>query len=105
MARIRYINNEGGGFADTIEVPSGTTIGQFVRERVSNPGNYHIRVNGQEVAADEFLQEGARVSIVPRPGTLAGDAVLADGHRVSVTPKKIAGAVLALIATVFGDVE
>jgi hypothetical protein len=32
--RILYINNDGGGFADYIDVTEGTTIGHLFQERV-----------------------------------------------------------------------
>ena len=49
--RILYINNDGGGFADFIEIPSGTTIQQLFSQRVPNgdPRDYLIRVNRQPV--------------------------------------------------------
>ena len=65
--RILFINNDGGGFADTIEVSEGTTIGQLFQERISQgePADYLIRVNRQPAAADQVLREGDRVSCTP----------------------------------------
>jgi hypothetical protein len=66
--RIFFINHSGGGFASTIEVPDGMTLGQLFAERM--PGcpaeDYHIRLNRAPAAADEWLSEGARVSFTPR---------------------------------------
>ena len=63
--KILYINNDGGGFADYIEVPEGTTVAGIFEQKVgsSKPGNYLIRVNRQPCAADQVLKEGDRISI------------------------------------------
>jgi len=65
--RVLYINNDGGGFADYIELPAGTTVQQLFAERVPNgkPADYLIRVNRQPVAAGQVLQENDRVSCTP----------------------------------------
>lgn len=65
MKKILYINNDGGGFADYVEIPEGTTVQQFFAERVPHgkPQDYLIRVNRQPAAADQVLQEGDRVSL------------------------------------------
>ncbi len=65
--KILYINNDGGGFADYIEVAGGTTVAQLFQERI--PGgkaeNYLIRVDRQPAAAGDMLREGQRVSFTP----------------------------------------
>jgi hypothetical protein len=65
--KIFFLNNDGGGFADTIEVAQGTTLGQLFEQRMPNrnPPDYLIRVNRQPATADEPLSEGARVSVTP----------------------------------------
>jgi hypothetical protein len=65
--KIFFLNNGGGGFADTIEVAQGTTLGQLFEQRMPNkdPHDYLIRVNRQPATADEPLSEGARVSATP----------------------------------------
>jgi sulfur carrier protein ThiS len=62
-----FINNNGGGFADFIEVAPGTTVAQLFAQHVpqGRPEDYLIRVNRQPVAADQVLQEGDRVSCTP----------------------------------------
>lgn len=64
---ILFINNDGGGFADHVEVPAGTTIAQFLSDRMkwAQPSDYLIRVNRQPVPRDYVLQEGDRVSCTP----------------------------------------
>ena len=45
--KIMFINNHGGGFADTIEVAEGITIEKLFVERMpgQNAADYLIRVN------------------------------------------------------------
>jgi hypothetical protein len=65
--RLFYINNDGGGFADHIEAPAGTTVAQLFSQRMPGrkPEDYLIRVNRLPTSADQVLQEGDRVSITP----------------------------------------
>ena len=66
-ARILFINNEGGGFADYLEVSDGMTVQQLFEDKL--PGrhaqDYLIRVNRQPVPRDHILQEGDRVTMTP----------------------------------------
>jgi hypothetical protein len=65
--KILFINHDGSGFADYIEVPHGTTVQElFEREmREAKPENYLIRVNRQPVTRDQVLIEMDRVSFTP----------------------------------------
>ncbi|MDB5348496.1 MAG: molybdopterin converting factor, subunit 1 [Schlesneria sp.] len=65
--KILYINNDGAGFADHIEVETGTTVSKLFAQRVptGKAGDYLIRVNRQPAAADQVLQEGDRISFTP----------------------------------------
>ncbi len=64
--KILYINNDGAGFADYIEVEPGLTVGDFFTSRVKGrPADFLIRVNRQPVAQDYVLQESDRISITP----------------------------------------
>ena len=65
--RILYINNDGGGFADHIDVPEGTTVEQLFARQVAGarPEDYLIRVNRQPVPGGQVLQENDRVSFTP----------------------------------------
>ena len=65
--RILVINNDGGGFADYVEVPNGTTVREMFERTVksSSPANYLIRVNRQPVPQEQLLLEGDRVSFTP----------------------------------------
>ncbi len=73
--RLLYINNDGGGFADYVDVTEGITVEAFFKDKMQGrkPDDYLIRVNRQPV---------------PR------EYILKDGDRITVTPTKIEGAVL-----------
>ena len=73
--RLLYINNDGGGFADYVDVTEGITVETFFKDKMQGrkPDDYLIRVNRQPV---------------PR------EYILKDGDRITVTPTKIEGAVL-----------
>ena len=63
--RVLFINNDGGGFADYIEVAHGTTVAKLFEQKL--PGrlaeDFLIRVNRQPAPADQVLREDDRVSI------------------------------------------
>ena len=65
--KVLFINNDGGGFADHVEVEEGTTVLQFFEKRMPgrDPDDYHIRVNRQHAAGAEVLKEGDRLSMTP----------------------------------------
>lgn len=65
--KVLLINNDGGGFADYIEVATGTTVSQLFEQRMAdaNASDYLIRVNRQPCPPDQQLQDGDRVSITP----------------------------------------
>ena len=65
--RVLVINNDGGGFADYLEVDAGTTVAQLSQQQLkyAKPRDYLIRVNRQPTAPDQVLQEGDRVSFTP----------------------------------------
>ena len=66
-ARVLFINNDGGGFADYVEVAEGTSVPQFFDRQLPGckPQDYLIRINRQPVARDYVLQEGDRISCTP----------------------------------------
>jgi hypothetical protein len=63
--QIMLINNDGGGFADHIEVAEGTSVATLFVEKMPGrkAGDYLIRVNRLPVSADQILQPGDRISI------------------------------------------
>jgi hypothetical protein len=65
--KILFINNDGGGFADHIEVAADTTVDQLFQQQVHHgkPQDYLIRVNRQPVPSNHQLVAGDRVSFTP----------------------------------------
>ena len=65
--KVLVINNDGGGFADYVEVEAGITIRDLLLREIhgGKVDNYLIRVNRQPVPSDQVLQEGDRVSFTP----------------------------------------
>ena len=65
--KVLVINNDGGGFADFVGVPDGTTVREMFAQTVksNSPANYLIRVNRQPVPQEQVLLEGDRVSFTP----------------------------------------
>jgi len=74
--KIFWLNNDGGGYADYVDVAEGTTIDQFVKQQLPGrcPDDFLIRVNRQPVARDQVLQEGDRVTATPLKITGAAKA-------------------------------
>ena len=65
--KILFINNDGAGFADYIDVADGTTVTTLFANQIprGKPQDYLIRVNRQPVPSSYTLLEGDRVSITP----------------------------------------
>ena len=65
--KILYINANGAGFADHIDIDEGTTVAALFEQRLpsSRPADFLIRVNRQPTSRDYVLQGGDRVSVTP----------------------------------------
>ena len=65
--KILYVNNDGGGFADTVDVADGLTVAGLFAEKVPGrkPADYLIRVNRLPSSAHQVLRDGDRVTITP----------------------------------------
>jgi hypothetical protein len=65
--KILWINNDGGGFADYVDIAEGTTVEKFFGEKLPDrkSEDFLIRVNRQPVAKDCVLQEGDRITATP----------------------------------------
>ena len=65
--KILWINNDGGGYANHIDVKEGTTVSELFEQKIPNAkaGDYLIRVNRQPTERDYVLQDGDRVSCTP----------------------------------------
>lgn len=65
--RLLFVNNDGGGFADHIDVDADITVAQLFEQRL--PGrkacDFLIRVNRQPASADQVLHEGDRITFTP----------------------------------------
>ena len=65
--QILFVNNDGAGFADYLDINHGTTVDRLFTQQLPErmPGDYLIRVNRQPVPRDYVLSPGDRVSITP----------------------------------------
>jgi len=65
--RILFINNNGSGYADYVNIADNTTIDQFfaIKMQGEQTSDYLIRVNRQPVPKDYVLCDGDRVTITP----------------------------------------
>jgi hypothetical protein len=65
--KVFFLNNDGGGFTDQIEVTQVTTLGKLFGQRIPgrNAVDYLIRLNHQPAVAEELLSDGCRVNIIP----------------------------------------
>lgn len=65
--RILFINNDGSGFADYLEIAENTSVEQFFKIKMAgaDASNYLIRVNRQPVPSVYILQENDRITITP----------------------------------------
>jgi sulfur carrier protein ThiS len=64
---ILLINNDGGGFADHVDIADQTTVATLFADKMAGrkARDFLIRVNRQPAASDQVLQPGDRVSITP----------------------------------------
>ncbi len=76
MAKVLFVNNDGGGYADYLDVADGTTVESFFQEQLPDrkASDYLIRVNRQPVARDYVLQDGDRITMTPTKIEGAGSA-------------------------------
>lgn len=65
--KVFFIDNGGKGFAESIDLRKGTTVGQLFARQYGEESarNYVIRRNRQPTAATEVLEDEDRVSISP----------------------------------------
>lgn len=65
--KVMFINNDGGGFADTIDVDEGISVEALFSQQMKDcsPQDFLIRVNRQPATAHQVLQEGDRVTFTP----------------------------------------
>ena len=65
--RILFVNNDGGGYADYVNVDENTTVEKFFKQKLpnENAADYLIRVNRQPVPCDYVLKDSDRITITP----------------------------------------
>jgi len=65
--RVLYIDNDGGGFADYVDVTESITVEQFFKDKMQGrkSEDFLIRVNRQPVPREYVLKEGDRVTVTP----------------------------------------
>ena len=72
--QVKYLNNDGGGFAETCELEPGTSVAQFLEKKGVSPAQYKIRlrrtgeqgqVTSETPTADTQLKAGDFLSCVP----------------------------------------
>jgi hypothetical protein len=65
--QVLFINNDGAGFANHIEIADDTTVAKLFAQQVPDgrPADYLIRVNRLPAAADQVLHAGDRISFTP----------------------------------------
>lgn len=65
--RVLVINNQGGGFADYLDIPDDITVAQLFAQQCPDkaPEDYLIRVNRQPAPRDQRLVAGDRISFTP----------------------------------------
>lgn len=78
--QIKYLNNDGGGFAETCELEPGTSVAQFLEKKGVSPAQYKIRLRRRD-------DEGNVTSETP-----TADAPLRPGDFLSCVPLKAEGA-------------
>lgn len=72
MIIVKFLNRNGGGFADPYEIEEGTSLADFLSDRGINSeaNDYTIRVNGQ-IAFDTYVLKNGD-SIIASPTKVAG---------------------------------
>lgn len=68
MIKVTFINNDGAGFADDVEIEPGTTAVQLFSDQLgqdADAGEYLIRVNREACASDKVLNDGDKMTVTP----------------------------------------
>ena len=64
---VFFVNNAGGGFADTLEVDEGCTAGELFEDMMegAESANYMISINRDPATEDQVIESGDKVTITP----------------------------------------
>ena len=63
--RVTFLNADGAGFGQELQVPDGTTVRELCEEQGVQVSRCVIRVNGEVARGDDELFEGYRVTAAP----------------------------------------
>lgn len=65
---VLWLNNDGGGYAEKLRVPDGTTVEALRKKKLPDHSSESctIRVNRDIAAASQKLRSGDRVSVTPK---------------------------------------
>ena len=65
--KVLLINNDGGGFADHVEVKEQISVAELFKQQLPSKRatDYLIRINRLPASSDQVLQPGERVSFTP----------------------------------------
>jgi hypothetical protein len=65
--KVQFINNDGAGFADDVQVDEGTSAEELFVKKMgdADPGSYLIRINRLAASANQILHAGDKMSVTP----------------------------------------
>jgi ribosomal 50S subunit-recycling heat shock protein len=65
MLAVRWLNNDGGGYVETVNVVVGTTVEELRVRKLSedDADSYTIQVNHEPVSADYMLKANDLVTV------------------------------------------
>jgi len=72
MLKVRFLNQMGNGYAETVDVEEGSTVGELFASKMpagSSTSDYTIMVNRLPVTRTQALNEGDAVSVTPNKVT------------------------------------
>lgn len=62
---VQFSDSGGGGFANKVVIPRGTSVGFFLQQQGANTTNKIINLNGQVPARNDILKDGDNLSLTP----------------------------------------
>lgn len=67
LVKVLYVNGEGAGFADVVEVARGLPVEDFFKKHMAGAPaeNYTIKVNRDITPPNYGLQDGDKITITP----------------------------------------
>lgn len=66
MAKILFINHEGGGLAREVSITENMTVQDFLDTRIDGDLNeYSVKLNREIVAGSQVLKDGDKLTVLP----------------------------------------